>query len=159
MQAVKMMIPSMPVVHLDHEGDRIRRLGIDTGSEQVVFLREDSPVGRSEGFRSHSRLDLRIGTRSVLATLNIVSEAMLRANEVGLCESAWQALQPRDQDRAILTHPASVDSLASVRAKIFGRTLSATELHDIVADIVAIRYSSPASIRAKPFPRKSLASC
>lgn len=139
---MNMVVSSMPVAHPVTEGSRVRRLGIDTGSEHVVFLREDSPICRSEGFRSHSRLDLGIGTRSILATLNIVSKGMLEANEVGLCESAWRALQPREQDRVVLTHPANVDSLASVRAKIFGHTLTTAELHDSVADIVANRYSS-----------------
>ena len=42
---------------------RARRLGIDTHSETVVFMRKDSPVCRSEGFTSHNRIAL-----SLLAT-------------------------------------------------------------------------------------------
>ena len=33
-----------------------RRLGIDTHSETVVFLRKDNVISRSEGFTSHNRI-------------------------------------------------------------------------------------------------------
>jgi len=120
----------------------MRRLGIDTGPEHVVYLRADSPVCRSEGFSSHSRLELLLGTRRSLATLNIVQDEMLGLDEVGLSESAWRSLDPGKDERVRITHPPSVDSLASVRAKIFGKTLSDSELHGIVRDIVAHRYSN-----------------
>lgn len=121
---------------------RLRRLGIDTGHEHVVYLREDSPICHSEGFGSHSRLELRMGRQRLLATLNIVCADWLGVDEVGLSESAWQSLRPGTDDRVTLAHPASVDSLASVRAKIFGKTLDSSALHAIVGDIVAHRYSN-----------------
>jgi thymidine phosphorylase len=124
------------------KGSRMRRLGIDTGTEHVVYLHADSPVCHSEGFGSHSTLELRLGARRMRATLNIVKGEMLELDEVGLCESAWHALDPGDDDRVIVAHPRSVDSLASVRAKIFGKTLNDAELHAIVRDIVAHRYSN-----------------
>lgn len=124
------------------EGSRLRRLGIDTGAEHVVYLRSDSPVCHSEGFASHSRIEIRLGTRRTLATLNTVEGDMLALDEVGLSESAWHALAPATHARVLLAHPASVDSLASVRAKIYGKTLTDTELHEIVHDIVDRRYSN-----------------
>ena len=124
------------------QGNLMRRLGIDTGAEHVIFLNADSPVCRSEGFGSHSRLELRLGAQRMLATLNIVGGDMLGVDEVGLSESAWRSLAPGCADRVVLAHPPSVDSLASVRAKIFGKTLTAAELRDIVGDIVAHRYSN-----------------
>ncbi len=130
--------PGHPTV----EGSRVRRLGIDTGAEHVVYLRADSAVCHSEGFASHSRIELRLGTRCTLATLNTVEGDMLALDEAGLSESAWRALDPGHDARVRLTHPASVDSLASVRAKIFGKTLTDAELHGIVGDIVARRYSN-----------------
>jgi thymidine phosphorylase len=120
----------------------MRRLGIDTGAEHVVYLRADSAVCHSEGFASHSRIELRLGARRTLATLNTVEGDMLGLDEVGLSESAWRTLEPGHDERVMLTHPASVDSLTSVRAKIFGKTLTDAELHDIVRDIVAHRYSN-----------------
>ena len=140
---MSMAIPASALsARLCLDGNRLRRFGIDTGAEHVVYLRADSPVCHSEGFGSHSRLELRLGTRRMLATLNIVHGDMLGVDEVGLSESAWHSLEPGHDDRVVLAHPPSVDSLASVRAKIFGKTLTTAELHDIVRDIVAHRYSN-----------------
>jgi thymidine phosphorylase len=124
------------------ESHRLRRLGIDTGTEHVVYLHEHSPVCRSEGFAAHSRLELRMGDKRMLATLNIARGGMLAMDEVGLSESAWRFLQPHDRDHATLAHPPSVDSLADVRAKLFGRTLDDVAMLAIVRDIVAHRYSN-----------------
>jgi thymidine phosphorylase len=123
------------------EAGHLRRLGIDTGPEHVVYLHEDSPIGRSEGFGAHSRLELRAGSRRMLATLNMVQGNLLGLDEAGLSESAWQWLQPQGDECVMLAHPASVDSLANVRAKIYGRELDAGQLHDIIRDIVAQRYA------------------
>lgn len=124
------------------EASQLRRLGIDTGHERVVYLDKHSPICRSEGFGAHSRLSLRVGEREILASLNIVQQDLLRADEAGLSESAWLSLRPEPGERVIIAHPPSVDSLASVRAKIFGKELDAGELQAIIADIVAHRYSS-----------------
>ncbi|GAA0888785.1 thymidine phosphorylase family protein [Rhodanobacter soli] len=120
----------------------MRRLGIDTGHEHVVYLNKDSPICRSEGFGAHSRLELRVGTQRVLATLNIVQDGLLGVDEAGLSESAWLALQPGADERVIIAHSPSVDSLASVRAKIYGKELDASALHGIIRDIVGNRYSA-----------------
>jgi thymidine phosphorylase len=124
------------------ESGHLRRLGIDTGHEHVVYLNKDSPICRSEGFGAHSRLELRVGTQRLLATLNIVQDGLLGVDEAGLSESAWLALQPGADERVIIAHPPSVDSLASVRAKIYGKELDASALHGIIRDIVGNRYSA-----------------
>lgn len=120
----------------------MRRLGIDTGHEHVVYLDRNSPICRSEGFGPHSRLSVRVGEREILAALNLVQPGWLAEDEVGLSESAWLSLHPQAGERVILAHPPSVDSLAHVRAKIFGKQLDAGALRAIVGDIVAHRYSS-----------------
>lgn len=124
------------------EAGRLRRLGIDTGHELVVYLSKDSPICHSEGFGAHSRLELRVGTRRALATLNIVRDGLLGVDEAGLSESAWLSLLPGADERVIIAHPPSVDSLASVRAKIYGKELDETTLHGIIRDIVGNRYSA-----------------
>lgn len=124
------------------EAGHLRRLGIDTGHEYVVYLNRNSPICHSEGFGAHSRLELRVGARRMLATLNIVQDGLLSVDEAGLSESAWLSLLPGADERVIIAHPPSVDSLASVRAKIYGRELDGPALHGIIQDIVGNRYSS-----------------
>ena len=117
-------------------------MGIDTGHEHVVYLGRDSPICRSEGFGPHSRLSLRVGGREILATLNLVQQDWLAADEAGLSESAWRSLHPSPGEKVMIAHPPSVDSLGYVRAKIFGRELDAAAFEAVVRDIVAQRYSA-----------------
>lgn len=123
------------------EANQLRRLGIDTGYEYVVYLDVDSPICRSEGFGPHSRLSLRVGEREILATLNLVQAGWLTIHEAGLSESAWHSLHPSPGEKVVIAHPPNVDSMAHVRAKVFGKELDAGAFEAIVRDIVAHRYS------------------
>jgi thymidine phosphorylase len=88
---------------------------------------------------SRVRVDLR--ERHVIATLNVVAGDWLDHDEAGLSEAAWRQLGASPGDVLAFSHPEPLLSLAHVRAKIFGRTLSPAELHAIVDDIVAGRYA------------------
>lgn len=120
---------------------RLRRLGIDTGDERVVFLPSDALVCRSEGFSARSRVQLQLGERRLVALLDVAHGELLAPDEAGLSESAWQALQPGPGDRALLSHPPTVESLALVRRKIYGQPLDDAQWRQVVADIAARRYS------------------
>lgn len=122
-------------------GHRARRLGIDTGQEAVVYLHRDSPVCRSEGFASETRIVVRAGTRSILATLNVVTGSLLALDEAGLSEAAWSHLDTTEGQPLGFAHPAPLESLRSVRAKIHGQRLDAPALRAIIADVAAGAYS------------------
>ena len=51
---------------------RLRRLGIDTYQEPVLYMHRDCPVCHSEGFEAQSRVELSFNGHSVIATLNVV---------------------------------------------------------------------------------------
>ena len=119
-----------------------RRLGIDTHSEPVVFLRKDCPVSRSEGFAAHNRVLLTAGSRHVIATLYTVEDGFLNQCDAGLSDAAWHSLGVKDGDSIKARHAPPVESLSLVRGRIFGRPLSEGAMHNIVADIVAGRYSA-----------------
>jgi thymidine phosphorylase len=137
-------MPAAPLPDLPFPGERLcpRRIGIDTGGEHVVYLLQGSPACHGEGFGPHSRLQVSIGGRHLMATLAIVQGSWLAAGEIGLCESAWLRLQPAEHESVTLAHPPSVESLSSVRAKLYGRTLADAQVHAIVADIAAQHYSN-----------------
>jgi thymidine phosphorylase len=120
---------------------RARRIGIDAGPETIVFLREDNPVCRAEGFYAHTRVELSYVGRSVIATLHHVSAAFLQSGEMGLSDSAWARLGANDGDSVEVSHPRPVESLGSVRAKIYGSELDEHAFSSIVADVVEGRYS------------------
>jgi thymidine phosphorylase len=118
-----------------------RRLGIDTHQEPVVYLRADSPVCRSEGFAANSRVQVRLGQRSIIATLNIVHGGLVGTGEVGCSEAAWNRLSPQPGERATFAHPLAVDSMSYVRAKIYGQRLIETQYDAIIGDVVAGRFT------------------
>ena len=118
-----------------------KRLGIDTYSDFVIFMRRDCHVCRSEGFTAHARVSVASGDRSIVATLNLVDGGLLQQGEAGLSESAWRRLEPQAGQAILVGHSKTVDSLSHVRAKIYGNRLDSGEFHDIISDIVAGYYS------------------
>jgi len=119
----------------------LRRLGIDTYQEAVIYMPSDCAVCRSEGFESQSRIEVRLGGRSITATLNAVTQALLGEGEASLSESAWRTLGAREGDEIEIAHAAPLESLSFIRAKVYGRRLDQVGMDAIVRDIVAGRYS------------------
>ena len=120
---------------------RLRRLGIDTRQEVVIYMRADCEVCRSEGLETEARVDVTSGPRTITATLNVVTSDLLAPGEAGLSEVAWERLAVRDGDTAVITHAPPLESLGYVRGKLYGEPLDDTAMRAIVGDIVAGRYS------------------
>tara|TARA_R110002096_G_scaffold46676_6_gene124794 strand:+ start:2938 stop:4458 length:1521 start_codon:yes stop_codon:yes gene_type:complete len=113
---------------------------IDTRQEPVLFLRSDSPVARSEGFEAMSRVNVRAGSSSIVATLMIVGEGVLPPGYAGLSDAAKRLLQVNRETRLEISYPQPVSSLTYVRSKIYGNELQPDECSAIIEDIVAGRY-------------------
>jgi thymidine phosphorylase len=120
---------------------RVRRLGIDTHYEAVVFMHKACHVCRSEGFGAHNRVRLQAEDREIIATLYQVTGDLVAHDEAALSESAWVRLGLTDGATVTVAHPPPVDSLSDVRSRVYGNALSEPALHRIVRDIVQGRYS------------------
>ena len=120
---------------------RIRRMGIDTYQEPVVYTHRECPVCLSEGFEAQSRVELRLDGHAIVATLNVVDSPLLVPGEAGLSEAAWRMLRAQPGQEVTVHHPRPLESLGHVRAKVYGRHLTDTALHDVIADVAAGRYS------------------
>ncbi|MFY9269555.1 MAG: thymidine phosphorylase family protein [Candidatus Manganitrophaceae bacterium] len=129
---------------------RLRRIGIDTYQQPVIYMRRDCHVCRSEGFEALSRVQVAhngIGDgtatrgQGIIAALNIVNTDLLKPGEAGLSESAWRLLGAKEGDRITLAHPPPLESLGHVRAKIYGKRLEEPAMNEIIQDITAGRYS------------------
>ena len=120
---------------------RLRRMGIDTYQEPVLYMHRDCHVCHSEGFEAQSRVELTLGEKTIVATLNMVSGDFLSPEEVGLSEAAWRLLQPQPGDEASMRHPMPLESLGHVRAKIYGRRLTGAGVTAVIDDVAAGRYS------------------
>src|SRR5690606_19423398 len=120
---------------------RTRRLHIDTYQEPVVYMRADCHICRSEGFEAQSRVAVRSERHDLIATLNVVTDAILGAGELGLSEAAWRKLGRSDHEVVVLSHPRPLESFSAVRGKIYGRRLGQHDADAIIRDVVSGLYS------------------
>ncbi len=120
---------------------KLRRLGIDTYQEPVIYMHADCHVCRSEGFEARSRIRVRLGERQAIATLNVVRTELLKIDEAGLSEAAWALLGAREGAEVDVAHPEPLGSESALRAKVYGAKLASPQIDDIVRDITAGLYS------------------
>lgn len=120
---------------------RVRRLHLHTQREPIVIMRTDCHVCRSEGLAPRSQVLLRTNGREVMAVLFQGADDVLRHDEVGLSEAAWQLLGASEGEWVMISHPRTINSMGAVRSRIFGTTLGPAALDEIVGDVVAGRYS------------------
>jgi thymidine phosphorylase len=119
----------------------LRRMHIDTHQEPVVYMRKDCHVCRSEGFYAHTRVSIKTDSSEIIATVNVVTDDSLSHQEAGLSESAWRRLKAKKGERAYFCHAKPAESMAHVRAKIYGNNFNDSICKDIISDITKGYYS------------------
>ncbi|HKO89243.1 MAG TPA: thymidine phosphorylase family protein [Burkholderiales bacterium] len=122
-------------------GLRLRRIGIDTYGEPVLYMRSNSEICRAEGFAAQARVEVTVANRSLVCTLHHTVNGLLQENEVALSESAWRVLDAHEGSAATLAHPRPLESLSHLRAKVYGNRLGQEGWDAMVRDIAAGRYS------------------
>ncbi len=128
-------IPAQPTL-------RVRRIRLHTQHQAVVVMRTDCHVCRSEGLSARSQVLVSNGSADVQATLfQVDGDGLISIDEVGLSETAWQRLGLSDGDAIRVSHAPAIDSLASVRQRIYGNRLDARAFGEILRDVVAGRYT------------------
>ncbi|MGZ8363931.1 MAG: thymidine phosphorylase family protein [Caulobacteraceae bacterium] len=118
-----------------------KRIGVFSQGEVLVFMRRDCFVCRSEGLAPRSRVLLRTAKGEAIATLLQVSKGLLRANEVGLSDAAWQALGVAEGDPVHVSHPRSLTSTSALRRRIFANRLETHDFDAVIADVARGNYS------------------
>lgn len=119
----------------------LKRLGIDTQHEAVIYMPRDCHVCRAEGFQAHSRVHVQVNGRMVLATVNHTTNRLLAPGEAGLSESAWKRLGAEEGMSVSLGHAPTPASHGHLRGKIHGRRLGRQEMREVIEDVVAGRLS------------------
>lgn len=120
---------------------RLKRLGLDTYHEAIIYMREDCHVCHSEGFEAQARIQVTLGQRSIIATLNRVTSELLKPGEASLSNYAWDALDAQLGDEVQVAHPQPLDSLGYIHDKIDGNPLSLKQLKSIITDVLSGRLS------------------
>jgi thymidine phosphorylase len=130
-------------MNVEHAHTRLRviRAGIDTYQQPVVYMHRDCAVCRAEGFAALTRVQMTVGERQVIATLNVVTGDHLAVDEVALSEAAWRAASPREPAFATFRHAEPPASTGALRAKVFGARLDDAACLSLMRDAVANRLS------------------
>lgn len=120
----------------------LKNIGIDSSHENTIYIREDSPISHSEGFKVLTRVSVHFNGRHIIATLNTVESDLLGEGEAGLSEYAMQRLQVHEGDIITIKHLQPLASLGYVRAKIYGKELGEEAFQSIIRDVVDGLYSN-----------------
>jgi thymidine phosphorylase len=84
---------------------------------------------------------LRADGREVTAILFQGAEEWLERDEIGLSDAAWALLGGREGELVAVSHVQPVHSMQWVRGRIFGQPIGPAAFNEIIADVVAGRYS------------------
>lgn len=132
-----------PIMGVTEDGSlRLTRLYIDTYLEPVVFMHRHCHICRAEGFGVHSRVEVHLGSKSIIATLNVVDGDILAVSQASLSEVAWKLLGAHEGDSVSVSHPQPAGAEGLVRTKVMGNRLSAADCTKLIAEIVQGRLSA-----------------
>jgi thymidine phosphorylase len=120
----------------------LRRVGIDTYRENVVYLHRDCEVYRAEGFQALSKVQVKANGMSILATLNVVDdERIVGCGELGVSEDAFRQLNVPDGHPASVAQAEPPESIPALFRKLGGERLGREDFRAIVRDIAEHQYS------------------
>lgn len=121
---------------------KVKSIGIDTYHENIIYMREDCHICRSEGYTALTRVVVTAKERSIVATLNAVYSELIHHDEAGLSKEAMIRLDVKEGDEINISHLHHIKSLSKVRSKIYGNALDESSYFEIISDIVAGKYSN-----------------
>lgn len=113
---------------------KIRRMDIHTGGDaRVVVLRGHDAA--AFGINPGDRLEIRY-RRTVYSVVADITHHSIRHGEIGLFEEVWRLLKARDGDVLSIDVVSRRPSVAAIKKKLLGQSISAAEMHSIIRDIV-----------------------
>jgi len=116
---------------------KLRKIGVDSRNEHMIFMRSDCPVCRSEGFEALNRIRITYKEKSLVASLIIMDEpGQLKEHDIGLSNKAIEYLGADEGEHLSLHHLPSLDSMNEIRSKIYGHSLKGNAYRKIINDIV-----------------------
>lgn len=114
---------------------KLKWLGINTYKEAIIYLREDSNICSAEGYEAPARIEVKLGDRSIIATLNTIKSDLLHRYEASLSLHAWNVLGAKEGDEITVIHPKALASLGHVRSKVYGKELKEDQINSIIEDV------------------------
>ena len=122
---------------------KVKSIGIDTYRENIIYMRHDCHVCIAEGFTALTRVVVSHSGNDIIATLNVIHNSnLLNHGEAALSMEAMQRLHVKEGDLIQVNHLPPVESLKSVRAKLYGQTLGPEAYMEIINDVTNGKYSN-----------------
>lgn len=128
---------------------RLRRMGIDTQSEHVIFIHADAVAQGLLGFKPMDRVlvtgdDPQTGKRrEITGILNFCEDSLIERDEIGLSIVAFSDLGLAAGTPVLTKLASSPTSVDKVRSKLRGGKLLRADFDAILQDVTARRYSKP----------------
>lgn len=124
----------------------VRRVGIDTYRENVVFLHRDCTIVSAEGFQALSKVDVSVngGTEhgAISGVVNVVDDdCIVGPRELGLSVQAFEQLGAAAGTMVSVAHAEPPVSMQALHRKIGAERLTRDDYQAIVRDIARGRYS------------------
>ncbi|MBW2384346.1 MAG: thymidine phosphorylase family protein [Deltaproteobacteria bacterium] len=126
---------------------RLRRIGIDTQAEHVVFLHRNAVEKGRLGLKPLDRVRVISASeegapeREIQGILNFCYDELVAEDEIGLSESAFRDLDVLEGTLLQAALAAPPESVARVRDKLGGSRLERSDFDAILSDVVHHRYS------------------
>ena len=120
---------------------KAKPLGLDSFRENVAVLARCSHVLRPERLRGSRRIELKAGTRSLLATTMIGDDGLLEPDEIGLPEPLFRRLGVKPGELVQVSQARPPESLSAIRAKVDGHTLDDAAFVAVARDLADHRWS------------------
>ncbi len=121
---------------------KLKKIGIDTYKENVVYMPRYCEICRSQGFQALSKIKVHWKNKSLLATLNMTENGLLGSGEIGLSHIAFERLGAPEGAEISISHPNPLQSTDYIREKLDGKIFNKAELREIIHDILSFRYSN-----------------
>jgi len=128
----------------------VRRVGIDTFHEHVVFLHRECGIVSAQGFQALSKVDIGLDgngndngrARGISGVVNVVDDAcIVGPDELGLSLRAFERLGVPEGAEVSIAHAEPPASMQALHRKIGAERLPRDDWRALVGDIAHERYS------------------
>ena len=120
----------------------VKPIPVHTFRENVVLLARGCSYLRPERLSGTRKVEVSLNGCAILADIVISDDpTFVGPEEIGISQPALRRLGASEGARVAVAPAQPVSSMNAVRAKVRGETLDSAQLHEIVRDLAAHRYS------------------
>lgn len=121
----------------------LKHIAVASFNENIAYVHRDCTAYKVDDIRTLTKVEIHGGVKPVYAFLQVVDDPKLvKPNELGLNTEAFQKINLPEGANISLTLAPTAPSQTSIKRKVGGNILSASEYSSIINDITSNRYSN-----------------